>query len=149
MPKFINESIRESLDEITEMDVIIPNDHEMLINGTVYIAPSELQCELINNQRIRLYEGEKVHHVSPSVDIAMLSARSSPSHLFTGIILTGMGNDGAEGIVHIKKIGGTTIAQNEETSIIFGMPKEAIDSGMVDFVLSPESIRNKLIQLFG
>ena len=63
--------------------------------------------------------------------------------------MTGMGKDGAEGLSHIKSIGGATLAQDENTSVIWGMPKAAIDTGKVDYVLPPEGIRNKLISQLG
>ena len=66
-----------------------------------------------------------------------------------GIILTGMGVDGAEGITNIKGIRGLTIAQNEESSVVYGMPKAAIETGCIDLKLNPEQIREKLIELFG
>jgi chemotaxis response regulator CheB len=66
-----------------------------------------------------------------------------------GIILTGMGHDGAAGIAHIKQIGGVTIAQDEKSSVIFGMPKEAIATGAVDWVMTPGQIRNRMIADFG
>ena len=68
---------------------------------------------------------------------------------FVFLILTGMGSDGAQGIRYIKKIGGVTIAQDKETSAIYGMPKAAYETGAVDFVLTPEEIRERLIELVG
>jgi len=149
MPRFINESVREILDELTGMDVRIAEDGDELRKGVVHIAPSEKHLRLIDNRRIVLFDGEKVNFVSPSVDIAMKSVQTKQGQNIVGVILTGMGRDGADGIQHIKKIGGVTIAQNEETSVIFGMPKEAIATGSVDWVLGPGEIRNKLIALSG
>ena len=148
MPKFVNEHIRESLDLSTQMHVKIAKDGEWLKDGVVYIAPSELQIKLNDNRRIRLFEGEKVNFVCPAVDSIMESMHEDHGSQFMGIILTGMGKDGAAGISHMKRLGAVTIAQNQETSVIWGMPKEAIETGDVDWVLSPEEIRKKIIAKF-
>ena len=79
----------------------------------------------------------------------MKSLKSEPDMTCIGVILTGMGKDGAEGISHVKKIGGITIAQDEKTSVIYGMPREALKTGAVDWVFTPEAIRGKFIELMG
>lgn len=149
MPKFINNSLVETLSRYSKFNIKIAEDGDALTLGTVYIAPSEVHLKLINNRKIQLYKGEKVKFVCPSIDVTMLSVEKSISGKILGIILTGMGNDGAEGIKHIKSIGGTTIAQDKETSTIFGMPNEAIKTGMVDFVLPPEQIKITLKKTVG
>ncbi len=149
MPKFVNESVRKTLDSLTEMDVRIACNGESLGTGTVYIAPSEVHLELKHNQQIRLVNGPKVCYVRPSVDVTMKSVIRKSGDNITGIIMTGMGKDGAEGISHIKSIGGATFAQDEKTSVIWGMPKAAFDTGHVDYVLSSEGIRKKLIYMLG
>ncbi len=148
MPAFINESFRESLDHITEMDVMLARDKQSIENGKILIVPSEYHLELIRNTDIHLYQGEKVNFVCPAVDVTMLSLKPNPSKNITGIILTGMGRDGAKGIAYIKQIGGTTIAQDEASSIIYGMPKEAAKTGAVDYIMNPAEIKSKLIQLY-
>ena len=115
----------------------------------IYLAPSETHLFLADNKIIRLQDGEKVNYVCPSADVTMKSLAWDLDVLFVGVVITGMGRDGADGIAHIKKIGGTTIAQDEKTSPIFGMPREAIRTGCVDFILQPDAIRRKLIELAG
>ncbi len=149
MPKYINDSLRKTFDGLAEMVVRIACHGENLKPGIVYIAPSEVHMTLLNNKTIQLINSPKVCHVRPSVDITMKSVKQTTGDNITGIIMTGMGKDGAEGISHIKSIGGTTYAQDEKTSAIWGMPKAAINTGQIDHVLSPDSIRNKLISLLG
>jgi two-component system chemotaxis response regulator CheB len=79
----------------------------------------------------------------------MKSVRKATGDNITGIIMTGMGKDGTEGLSHIKSIGGSTFAQDENTCVIWGMPKAAINTGNVDYVLSPKGIHNKLISQLG
>ena len=147
MPEFVNKSFTKELDGLTKMEVIIPENGVELTNGKVYIAPSEYHLELINNTTIKLYKGEKINFVCPSIDVTMKSVVSKINMKIIGIILTGMGRDGREGIIHINHIYGTTIAQDKYSSIIFGMPKEAIETGCVDYVLNPDQIKDKLIEL--
>ncbi len=149
MPSYINESIRKSLDSITKMEVKLACHGEDLKHGIVYIAPSEIHMTLLSNKTIQLIDSPKVCHVRPAVDIMMKSVKQTTWDNIIGIIMTGMGKDGAEGISHIKSIGGSTYAQDEETSVIWGMPKAAIGTGHIDYVLSPDGIRNELISLLG
>ncbi len=131
------------------MEVRIVRHGESIKPGIVYFAPSEVHLELSNNKILQLVNGPKVCFVRPSVDVTMKSVRKATGDNITGIIMTGMGKDGAEGLSHIKSIGGVTFAQDEDTSVIWGMPKAAINTGNVDHVLSPEGIRNKLISHLG
>jgi len=149
MPHYINESLKDKLGDRTEMNVKLAEDKDTLEPGTVYIARSELHLKLRNNRKIRLIEGDKVNAVCPSIDVTMLSLRNGPGFHLMGVVLTGMGRDGADGITHVKKLGGTTIAQDQETSQIYGMPKAAFATGDVDFVLTPPHIREKLIEVVG
>jgi len=147
MPIHVNNSIRRSLSQLTDMEVYIGEDGMRLKNGTIVIAPSEVHLELDQNRTVKLIEGEKVNYVCPSVDVTMKSIQKSSEVNFIGVILTGMGSDGAEGISHVKQLGGMTIAQDEPTSVIYGMPRAAAETGNVDFILSPELIGDKLTQL--
>jgi two-component system chemotaxis response regulator CheB len=85
--------------------------------------------------RVRLTEDPPVNSVRPAVDMTMSSAAEVVTDPLVGVILTGMGEDGAAGVKSIKAVGGRTLAQDEETSAVFGMPKRAIETGMVDDVL--------------
>ena len=79
----------------------------------------------------------------------MKSVKKTLEDNIIGIIMTGMGKDGADSISHIKSVGGTTFAQDEKTSVIWGMPKAAIGTGYVDYILSTVGIRNTLISQLG
>jgi two-component system chemotaxis response regulator CheB len=147
MPKFINESFAENLNDLTDMTVKIAENGENIESGVMYVAPSERHLELIDNKIINLYYGEKNQFVCPSVDVTMKSLKRDFGKLIVGIILTGMGSDGANGIDYLKTISGMTIAQDQNTSIIFGMPDAAIKTGKIDMILSPEQIKDKLIEL--
>jgi two-component system, chemotaxis family, protein-glutamate methylesterase/glutaminase len=81
--------------------------------------------------------------------VTLKSLIKQPGDSLVGVVMTGLGADGAEGIAHVKAIGGRTLAQNRQTCVIYGMPAEAIRTGCVDSVLSPPAIRARLVQWMG
>ena len=149
MIKCANRSLCEILNSLTEMEVKIASQGELMKPGVVYFAPSEVHLKLMNNKTIQLVDGPKVCYVRPAVDVTMRSIRKAAGDNITGIIMTGMGMDGTEGLSHIKSIGGVTFAQDKNTSVVWRMPKSAISTGKVDYVLPPAGIRNKLISQLG
>ncbi|MBM3132705.1 MAG: chemotaxis protein CheB [Chloroflexi bacterium] len=149
MPKYINASVRKSMSAVTPMKVELAADGMALENGLILIAPSETHMVLENNQRVRLVDGKKVNYVRPSIDITMKSVTRDGDVHVIGIVLTGMGSDGAKGISHIKDLGGATFAQDESTCVVYGMPKAAVETGKVDFILPPEEIADKVAEMIG
>jgi two-component system chemotaxis response regulator CheB len=149
MPAGINESFVRTIGSLTEMDVKLAVDGQLIEDGKVYIAPSNLHMVLLKNAWIELHSKEMVNYVRPSIDVMMCSIVRWPSRMTVGIVLTGMGVDGANGISHIKGLGGVTIAQDEQSCVIYGMPEAAARTGDVDFTLEPRAIRRKLIDMFG
>jgi two-component system chemotaxis response regulator CheB len=149
MPRFLNESLRRNLSERTIMDVRIARQGDILQSGVIYVAPSEFHLVLHENRRIDLVRGVKVNYVCPSVDVAMLSLRPAHEDRYVGVILTGMSADGAEGVKHIKQLGGRVFVQNQKTAAVYDMPRSAVETGAVDFEGSPKVIREKLIELTG
>jgi two-component system chemotaxis response regulator CheB len=150
IPPGMDSSIAKGLNALSAMPVALAQDGDSLRPGHVYFAQGGFHLMLENNNRILLREGARVNYVIPSVDVAMKSLlKPSGSARIIGVILTGMGKDGAEGIRHIKEIGGVTIAQDQESCAIFGMPKAAAETGAVDYVAAPTGICRKLVQLLG
>ena len=147
MPRHINESIRKSLARVTAMKVKLAEDGDSLKEGVIYLSPGDVHTKIENNQCIRLIGGEKVNFVRPSIDVAMTSLGADPLTKAIGVILTGMGSDGVAGISYIKRLGGATIAQNQASSVIYGMPKLAAETGDVDFILPPEKMGDKIAEL--
>lgn len=147
MPVYVNESVREEIASVTNMEIKLAENGDPLQHGRVYLAPSLVHTEIRSNRGIALVKGEKVNFVCPSIDVTMKSLIPVPTMNIVGIVLTGMGSDGAHGISHIKQLGGITIAQDEPTSIIYGMPKAAAETGDVDFVLPMAKIPLKIIEI--
>jgi two-component system chemotaxis response regulator CheB len=103
----------------------------------------------VDQGRARLSDAPPVDSFKPSVTPLFLSAAEAYGPRACGVILTGMGRDGAEGLKAIKQAGGSTIAQDEASSAVFGMPRAAIETGAVDRVLPLEEIPRMLLELVG
>ena len=147
MPKYINESFCKNLNDLTPMLVKPAEDNEWMESGVIYVAPSEQHITVQDNRKLMLSEGEKVHWVCPSVDVLMKSLKPDPQIKFISVILTGLGQDGAEGIVHMKSLNSTNIVQSKESCAIYGMPRCAMETNQVDFILDPDKIRLRLMSL--
>lgn len=148
IPPGMDYRIAKSLAAVSSMPVALALDNEYLRSGHVYMAPGGFHLKLEGNSRIILEEGQRVNFVQPSADVAMKSLlKPLKQRCLIGVILTGMGKDGAEGIKHIKELSGTTIVQDKDTSAIFGMPSAALETGAVDFVLPPDKIAVKLVDM--
>ena len=127
----------------------IAADREKIEAGHIYVAPNDFQMGVSPEGYIHLKKGEPGNHLCPSVSYLFRSLAQNFGQNTIGILLTGMGKDGAEGIRHMKNIGGITIAQDKDSSIVYGMPREALATGAVDKVLKTDEIKDTLIELLG
>ena len=149
MPKEFTPVFAETLNQHTKLQVTEAYDGQLLMPGAVYIAPGD--CHMLVKRVNAQYQialdrlGEPVNGLCPSVDILFHSVALAAGKKAFGIVLTGMGKDGAVGIESIKKAGGHTIAQDEESCVVFGMPKEAIKTGAIDMILPLANIHSWLI----
>jgi two-component system chemotaxis response regulator CheB len=148
MVSTMNPLLVDKLNGKTEMTVRLTENGMELQAGEVYVAAADTHLRLLNNGTIELFEGEKRNHHRPSVDTAMESLKAEAESKIVGIILTGVGRDGARGVRHVKRIGGMTIAQDQTTSPVANMPKAAFETGDVDLVLTPDEMRQLLIDMF-
>jgi two-component system chemotaxis response regulator CheB len=145
MPESTTSRFARRLSQLTSMEVIIPKSGEMLKHGSLYITPGDNHLTLKNNDILLLNSSEKVNFVRPSIDVTMLSLSPDTRHSYTGIILSGMGSDGAYGLAHMKKIGATTIIQDPDTCTIRSMPEAALRATEVDKILTPAEIHSLLL----
>lgn len=145
---FFTESLSEHLKKACDLQVKVAEDKETLRPGTVYFAPAGFQTRIIKEDaHFKITLSQDQHNIlSPSIDITMESAALAFKGNTIGIILTGMGHDGLEGMKAIKAAGGRTLAQ-DKSSLIFGMPKEVIDAKTADKVLPAEKIADEIMQL--
>ena len=114
--------------------------------GYIYVAPTD--THLVLKDGVFMFDHrEPVHNQKPAADILFESAAKTYGKALVSVVLTGMGSDGAEGTVQVKKAGGITIAQDEQSSAVYGMPQAATETGCVDIVLPLNSIAGKLVSL--
>lgn len=142
------ESLVEYLNKICALVVKVAEQDELLIAGKVYFAVPGFRLEFYsrnNNVYFSLNE-TKENILKPNINVTMLSCAKMFHQSIIGIILSGMGKDGLDGMMAIKKQGGTTIVQ-DESSLIFGMPKAVIDAGIADQILSADKIADAIIKL--
>ncbi len=143
MPKGFTAAFSERMNEVSALSVKEAADGDPIVSGHVYIAPGQQQMAVKMKDGmpyIRVWEGKKVSGHAPSADVLMMSAVRNFTGSLVGIIMTGMGHDGARGIRELHANGCYTIAQDEETSVVFGMNRTAIEEGSISKVLPLESI---------
>ncbi|MBU0993829.1 MAG: chemotaxis response regulator protein-glutamate methylesterase [Proteobacteria bacterium] len=150
MPAKFTTSFAERLDSLCEVHVKEAADGDSVLNGQVLIAPGNFHM-LLKRSGARYYvevkTGPMVHHQRPAVDILFKSVAKFAGSNAVGVILTGMGADGASGMAFMKEAGAKTIAQDEKTCVVFGMPKEAIKTGAVDKVLPIDNIAQAALNM--
>ena len=148
MPEKFTTSFAQRLNGLCQMEVKEAEDGDAVLRGRVLIAPGNFHTLLVRSgarYHVSVKEGPLVSRHRPSVDVLFRSAAGSAGSNAVGIIMTGMGDDGARGLREMKQAGAYTIAQDEATSIVFGMPKEAIALGCVDRVVPLGSIAQEIL----
>lgn len=152
MPPTFTRLFAERVNKLTPFEVREGRDGEMLEAGTVYIAPGGMQSEvrrIAEGLQLRVFSAGQGDLYAPSVDRLFESASKACNERLIAVVLTGMGDDGAEAIRGVHDRGGRTIAESQESAIIFGMPQEAIRTGAVDEVLALAQIPAALRRLCG
>jgi two-component system chemotaxis response regulator CheB len=134
------------LGQYASLEVRLAQEGTVPAQGTIYVAPTDRHL-LLGRTGFLLDDGEPLNNQKPAADALFKSAAALYGNSVVSVVLTGMGCDGAEGTRYIKKSGGLTIAQNEETAMIYGMPKAAAETGCVDMVLPLEAIAERLVFL--
>ena len=148
-----DKGLAEWLDSECQISIKIGEDSEVIKAGVAYVAPCDFQMRVEENGKINLLkEGPSAQRGGhcPSGDVLLESVALHYKDNALGIVLTGMGSDGAVGLKAIRDLGGKTFVQNEISSVIFGMPKRAIEVGAVEKnnVLPPEKIADEIIDFF-
>lgn len=153
MPGNFTTQFSKQLAEICPMRVKEAEAGEILAAGTLYVCPGTHHLRITATGRVTLDDGPRVEGYRPSADITMETAAEYAGVLSVGVILTGMGSDGAKGAQAIKAADGYVIAQDEATSVIFGMNAEAIKAGAVDQVVPLEgvftAIEKRVLYIYG
>jgi len=139
----------EWLRQHTPLDVRVANDADRAVPGSILIAPEGRQLEALPGGEVRATSRKPRGVHLPSADTLLSSLASAYGRKCVGAILTGMGSDGAEGLLDIRRAGGFTLAQDEETCVVFGMPGEAVRRGAVHRSMGPASMAELLREMTG
>jgi two-component system, chemotaxis family, protein-glutamate methylesterase/glutaminase len=149
MPQGFTKAFAERLNSLSAVSVKEAEDNERVLPGHGYLAPGDFHMTLEKRggeQFVRVYQGEKVSGHRPSIDVLFGSMAETCGDRAVAVIMTGMGRDGADGTVQVKKRGGYTIAQDASTSVVYGMNRVAVESGGVAEVLPLGEISKKIIE---
>lgn len=150
MPEKFTAAFAERVNNISQIEVKEAKDGDRVIAGQALIAPGGKHMMLTRSgaqYRVEVRDGPLVNRHRPSVDVLFRSVAKCAGKNAMGIIMTGMGDDGAAGLLEMHTAGAYTLAQNEETCVVFGMPKEAIKRGGVDKVISLQDIVKEIVHV--
>ena len=148
MPELFTQTFADRLNSLSRMEVKIASDGEQVACGKALVAPGNVHMLLERSAgcyRVRLKDGPMVCRQKPSVEMLFKSVARCAGENAIGVILTGMGNDGAEGMRLMRKSGAATIAQDRKTCVVYGMPGAAVELGAVDHIESLEDIPARIL----
>ena len=144
MPPKFTKSLADRLNGLSQLEVKEAEDGETVKNGVVYLAPGGFHMTVSKNSgplgKIVISDEPKTTLHRPSVDVMMNSVVDFYGKNTLGVIMTGMGKDGLEGIKKLKSLGGYTLAQDEKTCVVYGMPKAVVEAGLADVIAPLENI---------
>ncbi|WP_340615146.1 protein-glutamate methylesterase/protein-glutamine glutaminase [Xenorhabdus thailandensis] len=148
MPPGFTRSFAQRLNKLSQITVKEAEDGERVLPGHAYVAPGDRHMELCRsgaNYQIMITHSQPVNRHRPSVDVLFRSVAKYAGRNAVGVILTGMGNDGAAGLLEMKQAGAYTLAQSEKSCVVFGMPRAAIQLGAVDEVMDLQKISKTML----
>jgi two-component system chemotaxis response regulator CheB len=149
MPATFTKNFAERLNRLCPAHVAEASDNAPIATGHVYLAPGDCHLDIImkDGPRCRLSQASRVNGHRPSVDVMFQAAARTFGKRTIGVILTGMGKDGASGLLELRQAGAETIGQNEASCVVYGMPKIAFEIGAVNIQLPLEQISTRILQL--
>jgi two-component system chemotaxis response regulator CheB len=150
MPEHFTTSFARRLNEICPMQVREACNNDHIVPGVALIAPGNQHMVLTRSggtYTVRIKSGPRVHYQRPSVDVLFQSVAKSAARNAVGVMLTGMGADGAKGLLAMKESGAFTLAQDEASCVVYGMPKEAVKLGAVDEIVPLPRIPQAILSL--
>lgn len=146
MPVGFTKAFANRLNNTCDIKVVEAEQGQIIENDTVYIAPGGYHMEVSRDKKINLTLEPAIWGVRPAVDKLFISAAKVYNKNLVSIVLTGMGKDGADGSIKVKESGGFTVAEHESTCTIYGMPKSAIETGIIDEILPLGQVPSKIIK---
>jgi two-component system chemotaxis response regulator CheB len=153
MPGTFTSQFAQQLGEISQIKIKEAEQGEILQPSIFYVCPGSHHLRITPTGRVTLDDGPRIAGYRPCADVSMETAAAFAGPMTIGVVLTGMGNDASLGVQKIKAAGGHVVAQDESTSVIFGMNAEAIKTGCVDQVLPLDNIcsalEKRVLYVFG
>jgi two-component system chemotaxis response regulator CheB len=152
MPPVFTKLFAGRLNEIARVEVKEAESGDRIHTGRVLIAPGDKHMEIVRSggtYNVRCMEGKEVNGHCPSVDVLFRSAARVVGTNAIGLLLTGMGRDGADGLLEMKQSGARTLAQDQDSCIVFGMPKAASENGGAEKLVNLGEIPSVVIDLLG
>lgn len=146
-PAGFTRQLAERLASVCSLPVVEAESGTRLTRGWAYVAPGGLNIEVTTQMRMRLSDGEEPDFMRPSIDVAMISAARVFGRRAVGVLLTGMGSDGAVGMKEMGQAGARLFVQTPETAVARGMPRAAIEACPTALVISPERIAATMISM--
>lgn len=149
MPPGFTRTYAERLNKLTRLHVVEAKGGERILPGHAFLAPGGYHLVVVRSGAdyvVKLSEAEPVHRHRPAVDVMMESVALAGGKNVLGVLLTGMGKDGAKGMLDIRSHGGYTFAQDEASCVVYGMPKEAVLCGGVDQVVELDKMGAALLE---
>jgi two-component system, chemotaxis family, protein-glutamate methylesterase/glutaminase len=147
MPEKFTASFADRLNKVCRLEVREAKDGDFVVPGLALIAPGNYHMMLTMNgarHQVRVKDGPPVHHQRPAVDVLFASVAKAAGKNAIGAIFTGMGADGAKGLLQMREAGAYTLAQDEASCVVFGMPKEAIKLGAAEAILPLDQMADAL-----
>jgi two-component system chemotaxis response regulator CheB len=152
MPEKFTQSFAARLNTVTDLEVMEAKDGDRVINGRVLVAPGGRHMQLKRSGAqyvVEVRDGPLVNHHKPSVDVLFKSVAHCAGRNAIGAIFTGMGDDGARGLLEMRKAGAMTLAQDEASCVVYGMPKAAAELGAAQHVVALSEMAAALLKLSG
>ncbi|MFL0269686.1 protein-glutamate methylesterase/protein-glutamine glutaminase [Candidatus Clostridium radicumherbarum] len=147
MPAGFTKAFADRLNSNSKIKVLEASEAAFIEKDVVYIAPGGYHMEVLNQNRIHLNTEPPIWGVRPSVDKLFNSASMVYGPHLLSVVLTGMGKDGAQGTIEVKRNGGVTISEDKSTCTIYGMPKATFETGMVDLVVPLDEVASQIIKI--
>ncbi len=147
MPPGFTKSLANRLNDTSQLEVCEAQEGDELLSGKAYVAPGGYHMILRSKTLLGLNQNPPVHSVRPAVDVTLESAVDFYGSRIVAVILTGMGFDGSRGAASVKQAGGKTIAQNEATCVVYGMPRVVVEMGKADRILPIHNIADEIVAM--
>ena len=148
MPPVFTHSMAQRLDSLSQLTVVEAADHEAVVSNTVYIAPGGRHMKVVKTGvecTIKLDDSEHVNSCRPAVDYTWRSIADSYRGNVLSVILTGMGQDGTQGVKLLKELGATSFTQTEDSCVVYGMPRSVVEAGLSDHQYSVEQMSDEIV----